>query len=170
MAGHPGLPRHRPAGEKRHQPKSRVDSLGIDDARVRTAARRARIDGFIEGRPSGFDELIGERGVRLSGSQRQRIGLARAFYRRSDVLVLDEATSALDTTTETKVIAGIGEAGTDTTVIQIAHRMSTVELCDQIVEFVDGRVAAVGTFSELVELSPSFRQMVEAGRRERDLT
>ena len=134
----------------------------IDDARVREAARRARIDGFIEGRPSGFDELIGERGVRLSGGQRQRIGLARAFYRRSDVLVLDEATSALDTTTERKVIAGIGEAETDTTVIQVAHRLSTVESCDQIIELVDGRVAAVGTFVELVRLSPSFRQMVEA--------
>ncbi len=136
----------------------------IDDARVRNAARRARIDGFIEGRPSGFDELIGERGARLSGGQRQRIGLARAFYRRSDVLVLDEATSALDTTTESKVIAGIGEAETDTTVIQVAHRLSTVESCDQIIELVDGRVAAVGTFVELVSLSPSFRQMVEAER------
>ncbi len=136
----------------------------IDDARVREAARRARIDDFIEGRPSGFDELVGERGVRLSGGQRQRIGLARAFYRRSDVLVLDEATSALDTTTESKVIAGIGEAEADTTVIQVAHRLSTVESCDQIIELVDGRVAAVGTFVELVSLSPSFRQMVEAER------
>ena len=141
----------------------------IDDARVREAARRARIDDFIEGRPSGFNELIGERGVRLSGGQRQRIGLARAFYRRSDVLVLDEATSALDTTTETKVIAGIGETETGTTVIQVSHRLSTMESCDQIVELIDGRVAAVGTFVELVESSPSFRRMVEVGRYGRDL-
>jgi ATP-binding cassette subfamily B protein len=136
----------------------------LDDSRIREAARMARIDEFIEGRPFGFDELIGERGVRLSGGQRQRIGLARAFYRRADVLVLDEATSALDTTTEGDVMAGISEADGDTTVIQVSHRLSTVESCDQIVQLVDGRVAAVGTFAELLESSPSFRRMVEAGR------
>ncbi len=140
----------------------------IDDVRVRDAARRARIEVFIEGRPLGFKELIGERGVRLSGGQRQRIGLARAFYRRADVLILDEATSALDTTTENDIIAGLSEVERDTTVIQVAHRLSTVELCDQIVELADGCVAAVGTFSELVESSPSFRRMAEVGRHARD--
>jgi ABC-type multidrug transport system fused ATPase/permease subunit len=139
----------------------------LDDSRIREAARRARIYEFIESRPFGFDELIGERGVRLSGGQRQRIGLARAFYRRADVLVLDEATSALDTTTEGDVMAGISETDGDTTVIQVAHRLSTVESCDQIVQLVDGRVAAVGTFAELLESSPSFRRMVEAGRFDR---
>jgi ATP-binding cassette subfamily B protein len=139
----------------------------LDDSRIREAARRARIDEFIQGRPFGFDELIGERGVRLSGGQRQRIGLARAFYRGVDVLILDEATSALDTTTERDVMAGISEADGNTTVIQVAHRLSTVESCDQIIQLVDGRVAAVGTFAELLESSPSFRRMVEAGRPDR---
>jgi ABC-type multidrug transport system fused ATPase/permease subunit len=132
----------------------------IEEERVYAAAARACISDFIEDRPNGYREVVGERGARLSGGQRQRIGIARALYRQPDVLILDEATSALDMATEREVMAGIAELSHDVTIFQVAHRLSTVEGCDMIVEMEAGRVVATGTFSSLLQSSPSFRQMV----------
>jgi len=131
-----------------------------EESRVRDAAARACISDFIEGRPNGYREIIGERGVRLSGGQRQRIGIARALYRQPDVLILDEATSALDVVTERDVMAEIAGLGNDVTILQVAHRLSTVEDCDMIVEMEAGRVVATGTFASLLQSSPSFRHTV----------
>jgi len=132
----------------------------VEKTRVRDAATRACINDFIEDRPDGYQEVIGERGVRLSGGQRQRIGLARALYRQLDVLILDEATSALDVATERDVMAGVAGLGNDVTIFQVAHRLSTVEGCDLIVEMEAGRVVATGTYTSLLQSSPSFRHMV----------
>ena len=77
---------------------------------------------------------VGERGVRLSGGQRQRIGIARALYRKADVLVLDEATSALDTQTEASVMEGVEALGKDITVLIVAHRLATLENCDRVID------------------------------------
>ena len=131
-----------------------------ENTRVRDAAARACISDFIEARPNGYREVIGERGVRLSGGQRQRIGIARALYRQPDVLILDEATSALDVVTERGVMAGIADLDDDVTILQVAHRLSTVEGCDVIVEMAAGRIVATGTFASLLQSSPSFRHMV----------
>ena len=82
----------------------------------------------------GYDTLVGERGVRLSGGQRQRIGIARALYKQADVLVFDEATSALDTQTEAEVMAAIQTLDRDLTIFLIAHRLTTLEGCDVMVD------------------------------------
>ena len=132
--------------------------------RVRQAARQAQIADFIEGRPQGYDALVGERGVRLSGGQRQRIGIARALYKQATVLVLDEATSALDNVTEQSVMDAIEGLNRDLTILVIAHRLTTVERCDSIVELQHGRVVAQGRYEQMLESSYSFRQMVQTTR------
>jgi ABC-type multidrug transport system fused ATPase/permease subunit len=104
----------------------------IDMDRVREASRQAEVASFVEGLAEKYDTLVGERGVRLSGGQRQRIGLARALYRRASVLVLDEATSALDTETEAAVMESIRGLGREMTILIVAHRLSTVAMCDRV--------------------------------------
>ncbi len=96
---------------------------------------------------------MGERGIRLSGGQRQRIGIARALYKKASVIVFDEATSALDNATEREVMGAI----------LIAHRLSTVERCDLVVELERGRVVAQGSYGELMARSPSFQRMAGVG-------
>jgi ATP-binding cassette, subfamily B, bacterial PglK len=139
-----------------------VPRAAIDFERVRHVARQAQIADFIESRPEGFDASIGERGVRLSGGQRQRIGIARALYKRASVLVFDEATSALDNATERSVMDAIEGLQRDLTIVLIAHRLTTVRRCDTILELDQGRVAAQGTYDQLLDLSPTFRRMVRA--------
>ena len=134
----------------------------IDRARVREAARQAQIAGFIEGRPEGYGAFVGERGIRLSGGQRQRIGIARALYKEASVLVLDEATSSLDNLTEQSVLDAIAGFDRGITVLLIAHRLTTVTRCDRIIELERGAVVAQGSYSELLDSSPSFRKMVAA--------
>ena len=142
-----------------------LNQNGLDRERVVDAARRAQLAEFIESRPKGYDERVGERGVRLSGGQRQRIGIARAFYRAPSVLVLDEATSALDALTEQEVIKAIGDDDCSRTVVIVAHRVTTVRHCDQIIEFSSGRVVGTGTYDELIETSPSFRYAAGSDQR-----
>jgi len=133
----------------------------IDMDRVRKAARQAHIAEFIESNPGGYDVLVGERGIRLSGGQRQRIGIARALYGKASVLVFDEATSALDNTTERAVMEAIDGLGRDLTILTIAHRLTTVSMCDMIVQLEHGKIAAQGTFEQLLAQSPTFRSMAE---------
>ena len=131
----------------------------IDHERVREAARIARIADFIESQPQGYEASVGERGIRLSGGQRQRVGIARALYKRASVLVFDEATSALDNSTERELMDSIEALSRDLTILMIAHRLSTVERCDEIVVLEQGRVLATGTYAELVETSETFRTL-----------
>jgi ATP-binding cassette subfamily B protein len=95
--------------------------------------------------------------VRLSGGQRQRIGIARALYKQADVLIFDEATSALDNTTEQSVMDAIDSLDRNLTIIMVAHRLSTVKRCDVIYELEMGRVAAQGSFDEMLQSSATFR-------------
>jgi len=141
-----------------------VPRAAIDLQRVQQAARQAQIADFIESRPEGYNTYVGERGIRLSGGQRQRIGIARALYKQASVLVFDEATSALDNATEQSVIDAIEGLNRDLTILLIAHRLTTVRRCDTIVELEHGRVVAQGTYGQLLECSPSFRQMAHAAR------
>jgi ABC-type multidrug transport system fused ATPase/permease subunit len=106
----------------------------IDMKRVREAARKAHISDFIESSPLGYQVLVGERGIRLSGGQRQRIGIARALYKQAQVLVFDEATSALDHQTEQAVIEAIEGLSSDLTILIIAHRLTTLKNCTQIIK------------------------------------
>ncbi len=132
----------------------------VDRARVERAARIANLHDFVTADlPQGYDTMVGERGVRLSGGQRQRIGIARALYHDPAVLVLDEATSALDNLTERAVMEAVGNLGRDKTVVMIAHRLSTVRDCDRILLLERGRLAAEGTYDELVAGNDIFRRM-----------
>jgi len=131
----------------------------IDHDRVQQAAQKAQIADFIEGRAGGYASQVGEKGIRLSGGQRQRIGIARALYKRASVIVFDEATSALDNVTEQQVTNAINELGPDITVFMVAHRLTTVQLCNIIVELEHGRVVATGTYDELMQSSSSFRKL-----------
>jgi ABC-type multidrug transport system fused ATPase/permease subunit len=116
-----------------------VDDGEIDTARLLEAADAAKIRDFIEKElPGGFEAVVGERGVRLSGGQRQRIALARALYRRPHLLILDEATSALDNETEAQVIEEINSLQGSVTMVVVAHRLSTIERCDCVLELANG--------------------------------
>lgn len=134
----------------------------IDLGRVRQAAQQARIAEMIETNPEGYDAFVGERGVRLSGGQRQRIGIARALYKRAELLVLDEATSALDNRTEAEVMAAIEGLDRDITVILIAHRLSTIEHCDRIVYLEQGQIVGIGSYSELLRSNTAFQALAAA--------
>ena len=127
-----------------------VEPGDIDLERVRDAARRAGLASFIEQLPAGYATTVGQRGIRLSGGQRQRIGIARALYKRATVLVLDEATSALDDKTEAAVMEAITALDRDLTILMIAHRLSTVAMCDTIVKLDGGRIIERGSFAEVI--------------------
>jgi ABC-type multidrug transport system fused ATPase/permease subunit len=132
----------------------------IDGEAVERAARAAGIHDFVvTALPQGYDTKVGELGVRLSGGQRQRIGIARALYREPDLLVLDEATSALDNETERQVMATIHALKHRSTVVMIAHRLTTVRECDHIVFLENGRVRSQGRFETLVETDEAFRSL-----------
>ncbi len=112
----------------------------VNDEVVWQALEEASLADFVRGLPEGLDTEIGERGVRLSGGQRQRIGIARALYRKPDVLVLDEATSALDNETEREIMASIERLQGQKTMIIIAHRLTTIEQCDHVYRVEGGRI------------------------------
>lgn len=121
----------------------------IDSQRVRQAARQAYIAESIESWPKQYETFVGERGVRLSGGQRQRIGIARALYKQADVIIFDEATSALDTTTEQSVMQAIEGLNKDLTVLIIAHRLTTLKNCTQIVEIGEGKIQRIGAYDDI---------------------
>lgn len=116
-----------------------VEKDKIDIERVKQAAKMAHIADFIESRHEGYDAFVGERGIRLSGGQRQRIGIARALYKKSDVIIFDEATSALDSETEKDVMNALENLSRSLTILIIAHRVSTLDLCDVIVKLKNGQ-------------------------------
>jgi ABC-type multidrug transport system fused ATPase/permease subunit len=138
-----------------------VKSDNIDWDALKQAAKIANLHEFVmNDLTNQYHTVIGERGVRLSGGQRQRIGIARALYHQPQILILDEATSALDNLTEQVVMDAINNLHSDTTIILIAHRMSTVRLCDEIVLLDKGEIKAKGSFAKLMEDSPVFKSMV----------
>ena len=136
-----------------------VPAEKIDLDKVKHVCALAQIDELIESRPDGYDEIIGENGLRLSGGQRQRLGIARALYKESSVLVLDEATSSLDNKTEATVMETIGNLRGQHTILIIAHRLDTIKKADLIFEIQDGKVVAQGNYEELLKNSKSFQEI-----------
>jgi ABC-type bacteriocin/lantibiotic exporter with double-glycine peptidase domain len=127
-----------------------VDVTKIDYRRVEEVAKISSLHDFVTKELSNnYDTIIGERGIRLSGGQRQRIGIARALYNKPKLLVLDEATSALDSFTEATVMEGISSLGDEITIIMIAHRISTVKKCDNIILLEKGKLKAQGTYKDV---------------------
>jgi ATP-binding cassette, subfamily B, bacterial PglK len=121
----------------------------IDFDLVKESAKSASIAETIEDWPNKYQTIVGERGVRLSGGQIQRIGIARALYRRANILIFDEATSALDSRTEKSIINSINKTYNDTTILMIAHRITTLKDCNQIIELDDGIVSRIGSYNDL---------------------
>ena len=126
------------------------------DELVMSALKVAHLDKFIEELPLGIDTQVGERGTKLSGGQRQRLGIARAMFTRPHLLVLDEATSSLDGETEASITDAIHELRGSTTVVMIAHRLSTVRNADIVIYLSKGTVMAMGTFDEVRRVLPDF--------------
>ncbi len=122
----------------------------IDHTLVKQAAQQAQIADIIESWPKKYKTYVGERGIRLSGGQRQRIGIARALYKQANVIIFDEATSALDNDTEQAVMQAIESLGNELTILIIAHRLTTLKNCIQIVELADGGIKRTGTYAEIV--------------------
>ena len=132
----------------------------IDYAQIKSVARLAKIDYFIENDlPLSYDTKVGEAGVKLSGGQRQRLGIARALYRNPKILIFDEATSALDNLTEKAIIDRINSLKNSITLIMIAHRLSTIKNCDKIFHLENGSLRSYGTFTELSSSDELFRNM-----------
>ena len=124
----------------------------IDKQRVVQSARQAQIALSVESWPNGYQTMVGERGIRLSGGQRQRIGIARALYKQADVIILDEATSALDNETEEAVMDAIDNLSADLTILIIAHRITTLRDCSQIVKLNHGRIENICSYSDLLNI------------------
>jgi ATP-binding cassette subfamily B protein len=130
------------------------------DGEIEDAARAARIHELIASLPEGYDTVVGERGYRFSGGEKQRIAIARTILRNPPVLVLDEATSALDTQTERAVQEALDRLAEGRTTIAIAHRLSTIRDADLIVVLDGGRIVERGTHAELVELGGRYAALV----------
>ena len=125
-----------------------LNSIDMDN--IETASKKASIDNFIKKLNQGYNSNVGERGVQLSGGQLQRIGIARALYRNSNILVFDEATSALDSKTEQKIINNVNKLLDEKLLIMISHRYSTLENCDRVVTLENGKIAWFHLKNDLV--------------------
>ena len=123
---------------------------GAIPAEVEQAARDAQIHDFIISLPEGYDTQVGERGLKLSGGEKQRVGIARTLLKNPPILLLDEATSALDTDTEQEIKDALERAAQGRTVLTIAHRLSTVAEADTIVVLEQGEVVEQGSHDELL--------------------
>jgi ABC-type multidrug transport system fused ATPase/permease subunit len=136
-------------------PRRRIDLQAVE-----RAARIANLHDFVVSElPNGYHTLVGERGLRLSGGQRQRIGIARALYHEPKVIIMDEATSALDNMTELAVMDAVHNLHSSTTVLLIAHRLTTVRDCDHIYLLDHGKVIGEGSYDELSATHARFRAL-----------
>lgn len=138
----------------------RLARLDASEADIRRAARQAQADAFIQALPEGYDTITGERGLRLSGGEKQRLSIAQAFLKNSPVLVLDEASASLDAENERMINQAVEHLKKGRATLVIAHRISTIRSADRIVAVKDGRVEAEGSYAQLMESCPYFRKLM----------
>lgn len=130
----------------------------VTDKLVMNALALSHLHEFLENLPKGLETQVGERGAKFSGGQRQRLGIARALFTQPQLLVLDEATSSLDGETETNISEAINQMRGSTTIVMIAHRLSTVRSADLVVYLAEGKIVAMGTFEEVRSIVPDFNR------------
>jgi ATP-binding cassette, subfamily B, heavy metal transporter len=133
--------------------------IGANEADIKEAARLAQIDKFIVELPMGYDSMVGERGLKLSGGEKQRVAIARTILKNPPILLLDEATSALDTGTERDIQSALNEVSRNRTSLVIAHRLSTVIDADEILVLDHGKIIERGRHSELLALNGHYASM-----------
>ena len=136
-----------------------IEDENIDEEQLDRAIEMAQLQDYVARLPDGLETRIGEGGVRISGGERQRIGIARALYGDPAVIILDEATSALDNITERAVMRAVETIRETRTVIMIAHRLSTVKDCDRLYYLKNGRIDASGSYEELRSSHADFENM-----------
>jgi len=133
--------------------------VGATQAEVEQAARQAQVHDFVARLPDGYDTMVGERGLKLSGGEKQRVAIARTILKDPRILILDEATSALDTRTEQEIGTALRNVAANRTTLVIAHRLSTVIDSDEILVLVDGQIAERGTHARLLERAGVYADM-----------
>ncbi|MEH6392655.1 MAG: ABC transporter ATP-binding protein/permease [Sulfitobacter sp.] len=141
---------------------------GATQAEIESAAKAAQIHDFIQRLPMGYDTAVGERGLKLSGGEKQRVGIARTLLKNPPILLLDEATSALDSETEYEIQDALRQAGKGRTVLTIAHRLSTVAEADRIVVLEQGSVVEQGTHDDLLARNGRYAQLWQRQQSETD--
>ena len=129
------------------------------DEEILQVFKDAQLQAFIDSLPEGWDTMVGDRGLKLSGGEKQRTAIARCLLKNPSIVVLDEATSALDTLTENSVQDALDRLGSDRTVLVIAHRLGTIRNADNIIVLGDGKVAEQGTHDELLEKGGKYAEM-----------
>lgn len=137
-----------------------LEDSEIDDKKVWSALKSARLEDLVNSLPAGLDTLVGEDGARLSGGQRQRIGIARALFNNPDLLVMDEATSALDNETEAEVSEVLEKIAGNKTIIIIAHRLNTVKKCHLLFMIDEGKLISSGSFDDLYMNNSEFKSLM----------
>ena len=139
-----------------------LDEDSVSEDEIQEAIQKSRLQDFVKRLPKGLNTTVGDRGVQLSGGEKQRLSIARALLRKAEILILDEATSSLDSQTEKLIQEAIDEAVVDRTAIVIAHRLSTIKNADKIVVIRDGHTAEEGTLDELIEQEGMFYRLWQA--------
>ena len=142
---------------------------GSTDAEIEDAARRAHVLEFIERLPDRWEAMVGERGLKLSGGEKQRVAIARTLLKNPAILIFDEATSALDSKTEKAIQAELREIAQDRTTLVIAHRLSTIIDADQILVLEHGRIVERGNFRELIDRNGKFAEMWQLQQQEEQI-
>jgi len=122
----------------------------IDEEKMQRAVQRAQLKSFVDSLEEGLDSIVGERGARISGGQQQRVGIARALYRDPSILIFDEATSALDSKTEAEFMETVAQMHGAVTMIIIAHRLSTLGVCDELIRMRAGKIVDSGSYDDLI--------------------
>ena len=121
---------------------------------IEDCIKKAGLEEFLQNTPKNLETVVGEKGIKISGGERQRLGIARALYKKPEILIMDEATSSLDNATEKKVLESIKKIKKDNTIIMIAHRLSTLENCDKVYLIEKGELIDYGKLDYLIKKYP----------------